>query len=362
MLLRGAEGRMWLFYNSESENLQYLWFDYYGQCQVYEFGIFEPNLVIPEEYLPLNMDSCIEIPVLLNGLPYRMIQSDDGWVGSDGIMLTRIFTPDKDSVAWYQKLFAHYTPKTEEMYWFLAKSFVPLENHPLNGRWENLSDNMILLNGQPYQMAEKKVNIKMERMINVELKPDRELILYNTASGDTICLLDANIPPFSPLSYIDEYGKENRSEFARYEKLRKKWKRNIKSSVLLNGKTSRLFRYTTSDDDSYWHEGYVYFDNNGMTAYYSLVDGFQYIDTDHYYWNTPTLWYQKGNTIFKGIDSQYKFKIMEVSSCGDTIKILHEETNTEYLYIDVKLPPPCIDRTVKANSQYNTFKPIRRER
>ena len=103
MLLRGEAGRLWLLSYSEQENSQYLWFDQYGQCQVLEFGIKEPNLVIPDVNVPSNMDSCFEIEVFLDGLPYRMFQFDEGWVGPEANEIIEdesLFTQEEKFLGW----------------------------------------------------------------------------------------------------------------------------------------------------------------------------------------------------------------------------------------------------------------------
>jgi hypothetical protein len=364
MLLGGVEGRLWLLYLSESEKPRYLWFDQYGQCQVLEFGIAdEPTLVIPEENYPSDTDS-LDISVLLNGFPYRMLQTDDGWTYSGDMeeeeedfilpftsdeeyarylefhrkhkVLTRIFIPDRENVRWYQKWTAQYYPRGEKTWWFLTKSFISLENHRLNGHWKNLSDSTILLNEQPYLMAERKVQMEDE-WDGLMLVSDRMLILYHAETGDSIQLLDANYPP-SPR--MNEYWRHNREKYAHHKQLQKKYKKRIKSSILLNGKKSRLFRYIDPDNMLNWRVDYIYFDDNGIYMRYHLVKGLSYMATDNYYWNTPIFWYQKGNTIVVGAYAdEPAYTILEVSASGDTIRLRDEEYNEEFLYIDTKLPP-----------------------
>ena len=367
MLLRGAEGHLWCLYDSGSENPQYLWFDQYGQCQVLEYEIAnEPTLVIPNENLLSNMDSCLEIPVLLNGLPYRMIQIDEDIIYPDDMeegesivipfasdeeyfryvelhkkykILTRTFIPDQENVEWYQILTAQYYPRGKKMWWSLTKSFIPLDSHPLNGHWESHSDSIILLNGQTYQMFEKTIRIKDKWMIDVALNSDRKLILHNTETGDSICLLDTDFPPSS---YIDRYWERNETERVRYERFKKKWRKSIRSSVLLNGEKSRLYHCVVPDDTPSLHN-FVYVDDNGIFIGYSLVEDLSYISSDNYYRyrdsNIPAFWRQKGNTIIWGLDSHYKETILNVSACRDTIKIFDEYYNRVVLYIDTKLPP-----------------------
>ena len=338
VLLRGKAGRLWLLNYSEGKNPQYLWFDQNGRCEVLDFGIAnEPGLFIPNENCPQRVDSGFESLVFLNGLPYRMFQSDyEGWVMPDEIkgvsyqLLTRTFTPDEDNVEWYRKWTAHYNPTTEEMYWFLSETFIPDDNHPLNGRWESLSDSLILLNGQSYRMIETEVKSDYW-----DVSSQRWLTLHNTETGDSIRLLDACFP-----SYTKGYWENDGHSRTRYEEWIKKEKKNIKSSVLLKGERFKLYQLVRPDDGHYhryWDKHYTYYDDNGICIGFYFASDWTFSDTQDDL-AFLTLWYQKGNTIVYGWDSQIKYTISEVSSSGDTIRLLDNE-NVEILYIDTKLPP-----------------------
>ena len=343
MLLRGQAGRLWFLNKNEGENPRYLWFDQYGHFRTLEFGLAnEPSLVIPYENYPQRVDSGFESLVFLNGLPYRMFQSDyDGWVGSDGEILTRTFTPVEDNFEWYRKWIAHYTLKTEKMYWFLSETFIPDDNYPLNGQWKSLSDSLILLNGQPYRMIETEIQLgywwdELE-LYPLEVSHQRWLTLHNTETGDSIRLLDACFPP-----YIENYRNMDRKDRIYYEEWIKKRKKNIKSSVLLKGEKYKLYEVVIPDDGyyhRYWHRHYSYYDENGFSTGFVIAGDSTYSKSAPDYSSGATLWYQKGNTIVIGWNSQSKYTILEVSSSGDSIRLWDEGMDMEYLYIDTKLPP-----------------------
>ena len=346
ILLRGEAGRLWLLSYSEEENSRYLCFDLYGQCQVFEFGVKKPILVIPDEYLPLNIDSCLDIPVLLNRLPYKMYQTskeESGWVGYDEIsgetfrILIRTFTPEDENFEWYQILHAHYTPKTEEIDWFLTPSFNLIENHPLNGRWESLSDSMILLNGHSFLIIEERKPLKGYTQPGKLVYFNRWVTLHNTETGNMIRLYDARLPIYNDTNDLDDFRAH-----ARYKRWMKKWGKSIKKSILLKGEKFKLYHaIDEKENEHYWgHNSYAYFDASGIHTYlYPHDNGMFFQERDAVELNSVAQWHQQGNTVFLDDDQEGRYIIKEVSSYGDTIKLLDRNLG-EILLVDVKLPPP----------------------
>ena len=313
MLLRGEVGRLWLLNYMEDENPQYLWFNQHGFCQVLEFGITKPILVISDVHLPLNMDSCLDIPVLLNGLPYRMYQTnkeESGWEGFNEILketiyiLTRTFTPEEENVEWYRIWHAHYYPSSEEISWFLTPSFNLIENHPLNGCWESLSDSMILLNGQSFLMIEEEKPLEGYAYTPKTKRPayfERWIILHNTETGDSIELYDAHIP-----TYDDAYDVNDNQALVNYKYWMKRWKKNNQKSILLKGERFKLYHAIYKEENKhYWsHDGYAYFDDSGIYKFFHDTDGVFLLwgDIDV---RSATLWHQNGDTIHAG-DNPYR--------------------------------------------------------
>jgi hypothetical protein len=330
MLLRGEAGRLWVLSNIEEDNFQYLWFDQYGKCQVLEFKIAqEPNLVIPDKSLLLTQDSCVSVPVLLNGLPYLMTQCDDGWITGDETideaiqLLTCTFIPDEENFEWYRQWNAFYNTRTGEMSWALSETFIPNESHPLNGSWQSLSDSLIILNGQTYQMNERSV---FWDYLSYSL---RELMLNNTDTGDSIRLFDACFPP-----YVDSEKDMLIRKEGGYEQWIKKRGKDIKKSILLKGEKYKLYEVVTQGKEHFWAApSYAYFDDSGFNTPVFPSGKGVFRDAIHGEFDWSTLWYQKGDTVINGV----KFTITQVLSSGDTI-ILRDENNKELLYIDTKLP------------------------
>ena len=327
LLLHGEEGRLWFLHHIVGENPQYLWFDHYGNFQTLELGIAnEPILYIPEENLPLSMDSSSNCLVYLNGLPYRMQTDNEGWEGPTGTIITRTFTPDEDNFEWYRILYAHYDPRIEKMHWFLAETFIPLENHCLNGQWESLSDSIVLLNGQSFRLVENEIVV-----VGYE-NSFKGLILYDMETGDSIQLLDACFPPYAA-GYWERYHN------AQYDKWEKKLNKKIKSSVLLKGEKYKLYQ-CFKPDINYWNSRFDYYDYHGIFTYNPIIGVRNFLYEINNYRDFAVWWYQDGNTIYDGENQETMYTILNVSSSGDTIRLWDSRKNLEFLYIDTKNPIP----------------------
>jgi len=329
-LLRGAAGRLWVLKRIEDENTQYLWFDHYGNVQVLELkNDIVPNLFIPDENYPENMDSASYIRVSLNGQPYRMNQMDEGLTIRFGKVLTRTFTPDEDNYEWHRKWIAEFFPQTGEMYWILTRKFIPLENHWMTGSWESLSDSCIMLNGHSFRLVERKIRITEEEYYNY-IYSEREVYMFHSETGDSIRLLDACMP-----HYPESGWNRTNSKHITYEKLKKKWNKNIKSSVLLQGEKYKL--YVIEHKIPSGGTLCAYYDDQGIFACCFIAGDGSFTNLNDDILFSTSFWYQKGNTLYEGIEDITKSHIKEVSPSGDTIKFWGENQQ-EFLYIDRHLP------------------------